>query len=286
MTDAKALRKTNVAYWLQYDRLPADAMVTSHSFQPSTLLIYRLVAAVYCAAVLLVDLFGKTHKTPLKWPFYLTHLSLLALTLYFWVMSWKTYVFRRDPTRYRSRHVSCQRTRTWRSVAWVAYSTVCCWHILVPIIYWSFLSGRQLAPLQRWVDISVHGVTSVLLCIDVAMTCVPIPFRHGAFVAVFGVVYIGWMLLATMLFVDDKGRPLYVYKIFRPGKDLTFIGLYAATTVLYFASFFSVWWIHRWKLAWAKHKGSTHMEQERTHDLKVSETIVDMQVNQEKGTDH
>jgi hypothetical protein len=149
------------------EKFTVDKFAESHSISPKALLYYRASVAIYCLAILVLS-WCTTH-TPGLYIFFLTNLSWIALTLFFFLTAWIGFLNLKH-----DEEVASSKIGPWmRFAIWNIYITQVTFQFLVVGIYWSILSGLLLknpTPIKWFVNINVHGMGLVFVVSFLSLT--------------------------------------------------------------------------------------------------------------------
>ncbi|KAG0256416.1 hypothetical protein DFQ27_005745 [Actinomortierella ambigua] len=245
------------------------------------LLILRLLMFLYSFVVLVTDLI--LTERPQYSFCYLTQLSYLGLIAYLGAASWHTLSEWRRQRRTRAvargkefvlesglatpspdslegrcgetLETNAQNTTTLERQHWLLtdlhfflYHTICTFHVIVPILYWSYNSysgdavmmATHLNKQSLWRNYSFHGLDLVLMLIEVAINKMPFVASHLLIVIFVAILYLSEALIVHAVdgiwmypFLDTSNR---LWALF-------YFGVGCAIVV----AFFAMYYLHRLK---------------------------------------
>ncbi|CAO3565892.1 unnamed protein product [Mortierella alpina] len=193
--------------WISYfrfDTFDVERAVTSNLFRPQGLIATRAISTIYLFSVLV----GALATTPSFRYFisFFTNISFCALIAYFvWSGIWSVQ-YSRLAEKDRSTWIK-ERTNRWGIVYWILYGSSAVFHIVVPLVYWTFLRPHQKphTGVYEWATVSEHSMDGFFMIVEVICTRMKMDVRHLPFTLLFMALY----LLVT--FVHWWSTGLWVY---------------------------------------------------------------------------
>lgn len=81
------------------------------------------------------------------------------------------------------------------------YPTVVCLHILVPVLFWSFVykSSNFTAVSDWWTTISFHAVEGLMILVEIALNRMPFRWQDVFIIVIVGLLYTFWMWVVHAL---------------------------------------------------------------------------------------
>lgn len=198
------------------------------NWPPVVYVIYRLVLAGYVLGWLIYEMIGVEmpggHEGPYPWPVWLTnwtylllaiHLTLAALiTILHSVKRWRACchkieddieflyyeenqeqstqsLVRRESYEERDPEVNIVTPGSipwYMKLSWILHSMVNCNALLVTIMYWAALYPS--IGHTNIVDVNLHGVNSVIVMLDTAITAHPVRLLHVIYPVIYGLAYV------------------------------------------------------------------------------------------------
>ncbi|KAG9284199.1 hypothetical protein G9A89_002859 [Geosiphon pyriformis] len=150
--------------FFKFETFNPELSTTSWFIRPKTLLIIRILFALYGLIVLAsvsVDLIKRRNVDLI---FYFTYLSFIGLVSYFLLAIFYS-------CKYIRRRNLCL-PKYLNFLFWTLYHTICHYHFIVSIVYWLFLAHNLTTdtPLEVWWrNVSLHAVNALMMCIEVAL---------------------------------------------------------------------------------------------------------------------
>eukprot|EP00128_Syssomonas_multiformis_P006829 Colp12_sorted_trinity150504_noHs@35693 len=234
---------TCIERFLKVRDLQAEQFTTSWLIKANTLFHIRCFILAYISCVLVGNWVLFTEGA--KYVFYFTRLNYMAQFVYFLNAVANSATYTKTPGHYVERHRG--RLRKWYKLfTWVLYETQATFHIVVPLMYWLFLSDFffQYNPAEKWIDLSVHGLDFVFLYVDVVLNRMEFIFSHAVFVIFFALIYILWMWFGH--FVIWKAQDWWPYDIFDWSEEGVYY-YYIGTGFGVFLLYCSLWGLHKAK---------------------------------------
>ncbi|KAI8975514.1 hypothetical protein BDF20DRAFT_879096 [Mycotypha africana] len=177
--DTKLKRSHNIfLHWCGFDQFIPEQIVTSYWISPKVLLLYRIICALYTGFIFwfFVIVFS-------FWPIDLWNIYFKFFTIYSYVglhaYFVTTAIYEWRYIKSKSVNFLLHRKSFWNYTFMYLYSTVVCFNILTPVIYWTLLS--YLLPLDNFLSIlfnvSFHILAFLMMFFDVWFTRMRLPKR-------------------------------------------------------------------------------------------------------------
>ncbi|KAJ3410249.1 hypothetical protein HDV05_003996 [Chytridiales sp. JEL 0842] len=181
------------------DKLDHHTLYTSPHLTPKSLLLFRSLAAIYCLAVLILNLAIGPLPAPVEtYLAYFTHLNYLGLIIYFTVSSINTYFYLKancDPSFSQKQH----KVFTW--MQWMLYVLPGVNHYIIPLLFWLLLSGpllRDPGSKSGWEwfnNLNMHLGDGVLMLAELFLGRTPILYTYWFSYLGVSVLYLGWVAI-------------------------------------------------------------------------------------------
>ncbi|KAF9574781.1 hypothetical protein EC968_005567 [Mortierella alpina] len=216
-----------------------ERAVTSNFLKPQGLVATRAISTLYLFSVLV----GALATTPSFRYFisFFTNISFCALIAYFvWSLVWSVQ-YSRLAEKDRDAWIK-RRLHGWGIIYWILYSSSAVFHIIVPLVYWTFLRSHQKphTGVYEWATVSEHSMDGVFMIVEIVCSRMVMDVRHLPFTLLFMALY----LLVT--FVHWWSTGLWVYSFLdyiTQGWTKTvvyYVGVAVGLVVVYLA----VWKLH------------------------------------------
>ncbi|KAG0205480.1 hypothetical protein BGX28_002963 [Mortierella sp. GBA30] len=274
--------------------------VIVHSSWVSTgwLFFIRMFLFLYTFTVLVTDLFMTDRP---QYSFcYLTQLSYLGLTSYLGTVSWHTFSeWRREralrvaasndqksPAQIeegmdaQGMTQSMRRTTTIERQHWLLtdmnfflYHTICTFHIIVPLLYWGYLSYEgdarsmaiEMSSESLWRNYSFHGGDLIVVLIEIAINTMPFILTH--FLIVFSVCLL-YLAEAHLVYRVDG---FWIYPFLDTTGSLLWMALYVGVALAIALAFVVMYYVHRIRIRYrTRNSSSTAPVNEMNQDANVA----------------
>ncbi|KAF9385992.1 hypothetical protein CPC16_007771 [Podila verticillata] len=232
-----------IAHAFKLDRFEPERIVTSNWVGPKTLAAVRFIETLYVWIVIVAVWIS--YDTAADYLKYFTNLTYFGLSVYLLCTSLWTIGYLRQPASSRGDWINTKAGGWLGYLHWLLYSTVICFHIVVPIVFWTLLSDGPIpTALGRWRNYSVHLLDGVLAISELVLNRHFLQPIHSLFVA-------GVMLFYMFLtFVVHKTQGTWVYPFLNwdqgPKAAIYYIGL----CVGLFVVFFLLLLVHKYRNKW------------------------------------
>ncbi|KAF9330307.1 hypothetical protein BG006_006725, partial [Podila minutissima] len=171
-----------IAHAFKLDRFEPERIVTSNLVGPKTLAGIRFVETLYVWIVIISK--WATSASAQDYLKYFTNLTYCGLAAYLLCTSLWTIGYLRQPSSERNDWINNKAGGWLGYLHWLLYSTVICFHVIVPIVFWTLLNtGTLPTPLARWQNISVHLLDGVLAISELVFNRHFLQPIHSLFVA-------------------------------------------------------------------------------------------------------
>ncbi|KAJ1644035.1 hypothetical protein IWQ61_010463, partial [Dispira simplex] len=221
---------------LSWGQPQPDRWVTSNLVAPRTLWLVRLFLLIFAIANLVVLLVYEKYE----FFFYLTDWGFLGLTLYYlgaFAMSTNyCWTIKKYPTslEYPVNYWGYRVHWGWQWFYWIWYESVATFHILIPLVYWPFLSmGFQSStPLSTYCSIAPHAFTVIMLAIEEVLNRHRLQLSHVVFVLCILLLY----LVLTYIIFAIHGHYVYPFlngETYHGLVALALVGIGVATIIIF-----------------------------------------------------
>ncbi|KAF9562830.1 hypothetical protein EC968_005091 [Mortierella alpina] len=259
------------------ERPAAHSSVIVRSSWTSTgwLFFIRFILFLYTFTVLVADLIMTDRP---RYAFcYLTQLSYLGLTSYLGTVSWHTLsewrreravraasskiIGKKSPAQMEEgvgaegmTTLAMTRTTTIERQHWLLtdmniflYHTICTFHIIVPLMYWGYLSYEgdarvmavEISSESLWRNYSFHGGDLIVVLIEIAINTMPFIPTHLTIVFAICLLYLGEAHLVHH--VDG----FWIYPFLDTSGSLIWMALYIGVALAITLAFIVMYYVHR-----------------------------------------
>ncbi|KAJ1506513.1 hypothetical protein HMI55_001148 [Coelomomyces lativittatus] len=149
--------------------------VESYVLPKKVYLILKLIWAFYCTVIVALGFYSFfTHVGGKNWPsyfFYLTHLSLFSVVVYFWMSFYISF-------QYVCRSYASKSSAWFMTIYTCLYSWNNTLQPFIVIIYWALLSATLFpgrTALGKFVSISEHGIAALFILLDAMLGTMVMP---------------------------------------------------------------------------------------------------------------
>ncbi|KAI8365710.1 hypothetical protein BD560DRAFT_436311 [Blakeslea trispora] len=194
-----------VIRWLGLDQLAPEQMVTSHWVSTRVFFVIRLLNAIYSTIVFWIY-FAIMAKTGQLNTIFAAFTTLNFIGLHAYLVT---------ATVHHARYLYTKKIDFWLNQPAILnylyvflYSTVATFNIIVVVIFWSMLVDANgaaifalLGPLINWINLSVHGISLLMIMIDVLL----VRFRTNArMVLPVFLIFIMYILLTFIIYATTE----------------------------------------------------------------------------------
>lgn len=190
---------------------------------PKTLPIVRMLFAVYILVCYVVYMITGDTKLASKDQsfFFLTVLGFIALWLYFVLAGWYSWTYARDPKGFVMNGGA--KSTMFHSLIQILYSLNVPVHLVISVVYWSLLARahyteEDFRTVDQWINISAHGLTLIMLIIEIALNQMRFYFCHIIAFMIAGLIYSIWTIIGAFIYQDKDGKLWAVYEILNLSK--------------------------------------------------------------------
>ncbi|KAG0328013.1 hypothetical protein BG004_002633 [Podila humilis] len=219
-------------------------MVTSNWVGPKMLAGIRIVETVYVWIVIIY--IWATSKNAGDYLKYFTNLTFFGLSVYLLCTSLWSIGYLRQPSSERARWINDKASNWFGYLHWLLYSTVITFHIVVPIVFWTLLTGgvNPVTAAGRWTNYSVHLLDGILALSELIFNRHFLQPIHSFFVAGVMVFYM------FLTFVVYKTQGTWVYPFLNWDQGAKAAIYYVGIAVGLFLIFFVLLIIHNYRNKW------------------------------------
>ncbi|KAG0261090.1 hypothetical protein DFQ27_003154 [Actinomortierella ambigua] len=225
------------------DDVEPERFVTSNIVRPKTLLIIRSVLTLYIWSALLSTWI--TARSAGGYLRFFTNLSFIGLCFYMLCTCiWSFGYLRQTPTS-RVAWLN-DRSPWWARLHQLLYSSIICFHFVVPIVFWTMLSVGmdKMTTVEKWQNVSVHAFDGVVALSELILNRNVLVPRHSVIVASVMVLY---MFLTFVVYASDG---TWVYPFLNWSKGPIVAASYVGIGVGMFIIFFLLMIVHRLRNNW------------------------------------
>ncbi|KAI8908653.1 hypothetical protein DFJ77DRAFT_472819 [Powellomyces hirtus] len=168
-------------------RADPTLLVTSHIVSSRALMWIRVVA---CAWIVFLIPFNLARDAE-RYLFYFTQLTWLGLGAWFAVAAFQGWRFNRDGNM--NRFLKQHKVTQW--MTWNLYVMTATFHWIVPIVFWSLLSGNLVengTAYTYWTNVNVHAMDLVLILMELYLNRIPMFYSQWPSVIVAGVAFLAY----------------------------------------------------------------------------------------------
>ncbi|CAO3618965.1 unnamed protein product [Cunninghamella blakesleeana] len=263
LTDSKFLQ------WFRFDQFQPERAVTSYFVSTKTLLYIRVIQFLYSGAVQWASVYWMATQFEFKHYFaYFTYLTFIGLHAYFMVTLYHHIQYIRSDQR----PVSLLYQYPILNYLYVyLYHTVVTFNLVTPTVYWALLSYDFLSkagtnpPMELWLTPSVHGVSFLMVLIDVILNRM---VMHGRICLLVLLNVLIYLCLAFIYFAVDHW---WVYSFMDWNKPVTAISYYIALTIFIAICFFIQMGIHSLRDFIARKTSTSKRESDTSYDLEIAD---------------
>ncbi|CAO3564261.1 unnamed protein product [Mortierella alpina] len=260
-------------FGLERSEMNSGAVVRSSWASTGWLFLIRFALFLYTFTVLVADLIMTERP---RYAFcYLTQLSYLGLTSYLGTVSWHTLSEWRRERAVRAASskligkspaqmeeatgaggmttVAMTRTTTIERQHWLLtdmnfflYHTICTFHIIVPLMYWGYLSYEgdarvmavEISAESLWRNYSFHGGDLIVVMFEIAINTMPFIPTHLTIVFTVCLLYLGEAHLVHH--VDG----FWIYPFLDTSGSLLWMALYIGVAIAITLAFVVMYYVH------------------------------------------
>ncbi|KAG9303169.1 hypothetical protein G9A89_001785 [Geosiphon pyriformis] len=221
------LRTVLVALLREFEFEMIPGQITSWFIKPKTLLVIRFFFTIYALIALIavvLRFIGEGNPLMLN---YFTYLSYIGLFTYFGLSVFYSYRFIKNGT------VNAPKFLNY--FFWTLYHTLCHYHLIVPVVYWTFLSNELIKgnkpAIEWWRQLSVHAFDALMMFTEIFMNRQSFVWPFLCITLVFQVLFM------FEAFLTHATRNLWVYNFLSwdkgPIAALWYIGLFVFFTIIF-----------------------------------------------------
>ncbi|KAK3815499.1 MAG: hypothetical protein J3Q66DRAFT_344932 [Benniella sp.] len=247
----------------------SNVIVQSSWLSTGGLLMVRSILFLYTMTVLIADI-CRTERPRYEFC-YLTQLSYLGLTAYLGTVSWHTlseWRHKRARRHARANDALAQaeaqlqqptakttiERQHWllTDMNFFLYHTICTFHVIVPLVYWTYLSyqgeahimAAEVEPDALWRNYSFHGGDIIIVLIEIAINTMPFIPSHVLF------VFLACLLYLAEAHVVYHVDGFWIYPFLDTTQGPIWVALYFGVGFLILCAFIVMYFLHRVKY-WA-----------------------------------
>jgi len=167
-------------------------------------IVYRLVATLYMLAWLIYTLIDGS-ETLYDYIWYFTNWQVILINAY---LFFSFFVALSGLTKMKtsSGFLNVEETRWYHKVAFFFHSVAFNASFSVVVLFWALLASTSEDPLDSPTNIHIHGVTLLVMIIDLFVSKTPVYLLHFPYTMVLGLIYV---LYTYILFVAGVTDAVY-----------------------------------------------------------------------------